>query len=112
MEHMERVDSALRHTLNLSAKKPIQYSIPLRNMPRCEEKGKKRAFTMNNNVDSLFSQDQPSSLVKKMWEEPSITLERPLEARAEGTPPGGGPWAPLPGSLGPFSTSGGGGPCI
>ncbi|WP_423224668.1 hypothetical protein [Candidatus Amarolinea aalborgensis] len=62
-----------------------------------------------NHVDSLLSHDQPSSLVKKMWEEPSITLERPLEARAEGTPPGGAPWTTLPGSLGPFSASGGGG---
>ena len=60
-----------------------------------------------NNVDSLLSHDQLSSLVKKTWEEPSITLQRPLEARAEGTPPGSGPWAPLPGSLGPFSASGG-----
>ncbi len=58
-----------------------------------------------NHVDSLLSYDQPSALVKKTWEEPSITLERPLEARAEGTPPGGGPWAPLPGFLGPFSGS-------
>jgi hypothetical protein len=64
-----------------------------------------------NHVDSLLNHDQPSALVKKTWEEPSITLERPLEARAEGTPPGGAPWAPLPGFLGPFSGSSPNGGC-
>lgn len=41
-----------------------------------------------------------------VWEEPCLTLERPLElrARAQG-PVGGQPWNP--GNLGPLSASGG-----
>lgn len=64
-----------------------------------------------NPTDSRLSLEPAASLVKKMWEDPSITLERPLAARAEGAPPGSAPWAPAPGLLGPFSGSGGSGTC-
>lgn len=61
-----------------------------------------------NPIDSRLSLEPAASLVKKMWEDPSITLERPLEARAEGAPPGSAPWAPAPGLLGPLTGSGNG----
>lgn len=50
---------------------------------------------------------QPTTLSKMIWEDPCITLERDLEVRAQGGPPGDQPqWAPR-GVLGPLSVSGG-----
>ncbi len=50
---------------------------------------------------------------KKYWEDPCCTLERALEVKAQGGPPGGGP--PESGFdrgfLGPLSASGGSGYC-
>lgn len=54
--------------------------------------------------------DQPTPSAKRFWEDPCITLERDLELRAQGGPPGSGPDAPWrpPGMLGPLNTSGNG----
>ena len=52
--------------------------------------------------------DQLLSPAKSLWEDPLITVERNLEASAQGGPPGNGPveqWGG-PGSLAPFATSG------
>lgn len=41
----------------------------------------------------ISSLDQPTTQVKKLWEDPCITLERELEARAQDGPPDGlAPW--------------------
>ena len=51
--------------------------------------------------------------VKRLWEDPCLTLECALETRAQGVPPPGGPpnAGPNLGFVGPLNTSGGSGQC-
>jgi len=65
---------------------------------------------MSNPTIEYFG-DQPTVNSKMAWEEPCITLERDLEVRAQGGPPGDQPqWAPR-GFLAPLGTSGKPGGC-
>ena len=63
---------------------------------------------------SLSTSESLTLSAKMQWEDPCLTLERALEAKAQGGPPGGGP----PeggfdrGFLGPLSASGGVGGCL
>lgn len=52
----------------------------------------------------LRIEDQSAGAVKGFWEDPSIILERDLEARAQGGPPGSPDQSVPRGVLGPFST--------
>ena len=55
--------------------------------------------------NSAPSMDPLAFSAKAPWEDPAITLERRLEARGQGGPPGDslGPSGPM---FGPFNTSG------
>lgn len=62
---------------------------------------------------TLSTLDPLTLSTKMLWEDPCMILERALEVRAQGGPPGGGPpeGGLDRGFLGPLSASGGSGYC-